>query len=424
MSAQKQILENITLQSDKQIMKKITTLARGTDHVLVNFFLDMCEEDFVCTDKKGKIFYKFIEIQNVWEICGPCDIFDMICKELPSHINHYYLPFLELALQNIDKDKKSSEVDIEKMELLINKMKGVTYMLELNKTHNSMLNLIISRSYDEKFFDKLNFRNDLLSVSNGVINLKTGKLERRKKEHYFTYYLDISYDDRVDINMWHEYFNVVFAGDLDIVDYMQYILGYCITGEMSLELLMIFWGNGSNSKSVLTNFMKKLLETKKLFSVFSRKAFSTKEESNNDELYDAQSSRLCIYSETGEGEKLNLEMIKNITGEDDISVSKKYCPSITYKPKFKIIINTNNKPDLPLDDYGTFRRLLFVPFQVTFLNKFDSRWDEDKASKGLHVEKDNKKIKELNDNLQGLLKWLVIGAQRYMQMTAFCLLKF
>ena len=44
------------------------------------------------------------------------------------------------------------------------------------------------------------------------------------------------------------------------VKYLQKILGYCLTGETNAQSFFIFWGRGSNGKSLLLNLLDKILD--------------------------------------------------------------------------------------------------------------------------------------------------------------------
>lgn len=44
-----------------------------------------------------------------------------------------------------------------------------------------------------------------------------------------------------------------------MIDYLQLLLGYSITGDVGAQILPFLWGTGKNGKSVLLDVMMKLL---------------------------------------------------------------------------------------------------------------------------------------------------------------------
>jgi putative DNA primase/helicase len=62
---------------------------------------------------------------------------------------------------------------------------------------------------------------DMLNVSNGVVNLKTGILTPHTNGQFFTYCLDVPYVPNAEIKPWEDFLASVVGGGQEIVSFLQ-----------------------------------------------------------------------------------------------------------------------------------------------------------------------------------------------------------
>ncbi len=86
----------------------------------------------------------------------------------------------------------------------------------------------------------------------------------------------------------------------------------------------------------------------------------------NTELARAKGRRFACLQEPAEDEKLNIGLMKELTGGDKIMARAIYREPIEFKPQFKMILTCNHLPNVPSDDGGTWRRLRVVEFTSKF----------------------------------------------------------
>jgi P4 family phage/plasmid primase-like protien len=287
----------------------------------------------------------------------------------------------------------------------------------MKHTHNNVcaknvLPYICSAMYDDGFYFKLNKTKHLLSVANGVIDLRCGELLERKAEHYFSYALKTEYHPERGTGKWGVYFSQVFQRDQEVIDWLQSYLGYTLTGETNLRRFVVMWGSGSNSKSVLLNFLAQLME-EKLYATLSFDDIRAKDGGSRDCLYDARDARAAVIIETSAFAKFDEEILKGGSGEDALSVSKKYKSQITFYPQFKLFICSNNKPHFDSSKQAVWDRVILLPFEVAFKEKDSPEWDDDLAAAGKMYERDQNFLKELRGDIGGFLNWCVEGAVRF-----------
>jgi putative DNA primase/helicase len=150
------------------------------------------------------------------------------------------------------------------------------------------------------------------------------------------------------------------------------IMGYCLTGQTSERCLFLFHGPlGSNGKSTVVGLLHRILggyaariptET-----IVERKGQSGRggNEASPD-LMLLRGRRLCYASESKKGQRWNLALLKDITGGDSITARELHERFTTFRPRCKLILQTNNKPTVESMDEATWKRLYLVPFDYQF----------------------------------------------------------
>ena len=191
---------------------------------------------------------------------------------------------------------------------------------------------------------------------------------------------------------------------VDLIDYIQRLFGYALTGLKEEHVLPILWGEGRNGKGTF-------LETLKL--VMGDLAHKTKAESLLDTgklkasgSADADSiafrgKRLIWASETSEGRKLNVGKIKELVGGDTLNARAPYARrSVEFEPSHLLCLITNARPYAPASDFALWERIHLIPFTVSFVD--NPKKENERAV--------NKKLPEqLKSELPGILAWLVEG---------------
>lgn len=91
------------------------------------------------------------------------------------------------------------------------------------------------------------------------------------------------------------------------------------------------------------------------------------------ELARAKGKRFACLQEPSEDEKLNIGLMKELTGGDKIMARALFKEPIEFKPQFKMILTCNHLPNVPSDDGGTWRRIRVVEFTSRFKENPDPR---------------------------------------------------
>jgi P4 family phage/plasmid primase-like protien len=138
------------------------------------------------------------------------------------------------------------------------------------------------------------------------------------------------------------------------------------------ERFHIWTGSGGNGKS-------KLLELFEMsFGDYSCKLpitlLTTKRKGSNEaqpELERTKGKRSAILQEPDEHTRLNVGLMKEMTGGDTIIARNLYEQPIEFKPQMKMILICNHLPELPYGDEATWRRVRCVEFKSKFVKDGD-----------------------------------------------------
>jgi P4 family phage/plasmid primase-like protien len=400
--------------------KCLTKIFNSGDYNIIKHFHTLEKDNIKCisSDSNG-LFFIYDNINLLWIESSIHNVITYYLKKMTCIINDHYNILNEMLLYpNITLSQK------EKLDMVLKELGNIRKKYLKCSYANTMKSLFYSLFNDEEFFDKLNRTSNLLSINKKVIDLKNGNIRDRRKTDYFSIEINITenqYND-ADIEIWDNFFKSIFVKedkrklitDNELVEYMRYYLGYCLTGECDLRSILCFYGDGSNGKSMFLELITKLLNTNnknKFYSIFDKSTFLDIKKSNCDDVYYSKYSRVVICDEFNENDEINTSLIKKISSGDEISVSGKYKSKLSFSPIFKSILASNHMMKLPADDTAVFDRLIPVFFRRRFLPSHEI--NKSKFDNGYEALRDNNLKDKLLNNMAGLLKYLVIGSIEY-----------
>ena len=253
-------------------------------------------------------------------------------------------------------------------------------------------------------FDKLPDAAFLLNCPNGTLDLRSGELRPHSRDDMLTQLCPTPFDPSATCPIWERFINAIFAGDGELISFVQRWLGYVLSGDTSIHVCPVLWGGGSNGKSVF-------LET--VFAVmggdYSGKAapdllIAKRGEAHPTGRADLRGKRLVALTETAEGARIDEPLLKELTGGDSIKARFMRQDFFEFKPTHKVCIVTNHRPHVKEGGHGIWRRLRLIPFDVRFWGEGDEPGaDHLKADKGLKA--------KLIAEAPGILAWMARGFQ-------------
>ena len=202
----------------------------------------------------------------------------------------------------------------------------------------------------------------LFNTPGGTVKLKTGEMHPHRREDYITKISAVTPAGACP--KFIEFLETIFARDQELIDYIQKVFGYSLTGDTREHALFFFHGTGANGKSVLVSTMAGILgdyHKTAPIETFVATAIA----SHPTDLAGLRGARLVTAVETEEGRRWAESKIKSLTGGDRISARFMRQDFFKFTPEFKLIIAGNHKPGLRSVDEAIRRRFHLVPFAVT-----------------------------------------------------------
>lgn len=233
----------------------------------------------------------------------------------------------------------------------------------------------------------------LLNVRNGTVDLRTGGLRPHDKLDCLTKIAPVDYHHDAEAPRWREFLEQIFAGNRDLIRYVQRCVGFSLTGRVDEHVLFLCHGSGRNGKSTFLNTLMRMLG-----SDFSMKAppdmlMSRKGEVHPTERADLFGKRFVAAVETEDGKRLAESLVKELTGGDIIRARRMKQDFFQFEPTHKIWLASNYLPIVRGQDTGIWRRLRRIPFTVTLA--------------------EGEQDKQLGDTLAaeaaGILNWALLG---------------
>lgn len=222
---------------------------------------------------------------------------------------------------------------------------------------------------DREFSNKLDNTPYLLGVKNGVVDLRTGELRRtRTPEDMISKIANVEYDPVAPTQLMESTAASLMAG-YGNPEYLQRVLGYCLTGETHEEVLFIM--TGVQAATTLLSPLKVIMAPSLYASVAglgAEGAYATQRGLGAEGMYveldrriivdrpgsgyvntDAEMAKLAggvrvaaIAGKLRPGDKLKERMIKALAGGDDIVTAD----GVTIEPRFKCLLTTDFMPEL------------------------------------------------------------------------------
>ena len=234
----------------------------------------------------------------------------------------------------------------------------------------------------------------IINTPLGSVDLRSGVMAVSNPDSFCTKITAVGPEH--DCHRWREFLGEVTDYDSDLIDYLQRIVGYCLTGSTREHALFFLYGTGGNGKSVfldtLTGILGNYARTAPM-EVFTE----SRTDRHPTELAMLQGARLVVANETEQGKRWAQSRIKGLTGGDTITARFMRQDFFEYKPKFKLVFAGNAKPKLDIVDEAMRRRFHIIPFTVQI--PMEDR-DRDLAEK-LRIE------------WSGIFAWAIEGCLQY-----------
>jgi putative DNA primase/helicase len=236
-----------------------------------------------------------------------------------------------------------------------------------------------------------------LNVQNGTVDLRTGKLRPHNPADMLTKLAPVTYDMDADCPTWLAFMDRIMASNAELIEYLQRLVGYCLTGDVSEHILPVLWGDGANGKSTLVNCVLHLLGGEYSMPAPEHLLMLRKGEQHPTETACLCGRRFIGAIETEGNRRLAESRVKMLTGGDRLTARRMREDFWDFDPTHKIWLASNHKPIIRGDDLGIWRRVKLIPFVVKIPEE----------------EQDKQLPDKLRAEMPGILMWALSGCLQW-----------
>lgn len=270
--------------------------------------------------------------------------------------------------------------------------------------------------------DEIDKKPLLLPCANGVIDLETGELRPGDPADLLVRAIPVEYHGIDVVNPdWEKFIDEIHQGDQPLVEFVQRLLGYCLTGLTTEHFIACFLGEGANGKGTLFETIREVLGelawSIEPEMILDQKNSGKSSAGPSPDIISLYGRRLAIASETDQNRKISAAKVKRLTGGDTLtgrSPHDKY--EINFAPSHKLILYTNHPPKGLAGDFGLFRRLVYLWYPLRFVDDVPAQQARDPQNAALYRPKDAALKGRLLANPSGILSWLVRGCLQWQRL--------
>ena len=237
----------------------------------------------------------------------------------------------------------------------------------------------------------------MVNLSNGTLEIKkdgTFVLREHRAADFFTYVLPYVYSKNAKCPQWHAFLDRVLP-EKEMQTLLAEYIGYCFTQNLKLEKMAVFYGTGSNGKSVCLDIITRIMGSCNVSNV-TLSALTC-----DDEKRSLIEGKLANISHESNGE-LDTAMLKQIVSGEPTEVRVLYRGTHTMTEIPKLFTSYNRLPSTE-STYGFFRRWILFPFKVTIPEE----------------EQDVDLVGKLTKELPGILNWVLVALAGLLERKAF-----
>ena len=259
---------------------------------------------------------------------------------------------------------------------------------------------------DEEFFTdttkgKINFKDY-------VYDMVTGLKIPPSPTIGFRYALEWNPDEAAICPTFDRFMKEVTCNDSSLEKLLLEYVAYIISGLPNniFEKALILVGDGANGKSVFIDVIKELLGSDAYSSV-------ALDQLDNDNHRALLVKKLANFDSDASTSKLKSSVVKKLISGDDMQAKIVYSPAFQFKNNAKLVISVNHIPKNEDHSHGIFRKLIFIPFNQTFVD--DTAKSEGKTG----IDMDRNIREKLFSEKQGIFNRVVESYKRLMYQVNF-----
>ena len=374
-----------------------------------------------CLLDNGKGMYVYDEATGLWAAAHRNRVSYMISCELPGALDRL---FARQRAEDVEAVQAADSVSLPTR-------------FENVADANAALDRLLPMITDARFADDLDAIAHVLSLADGLLDLKTLELRPRRLEDKQTLCLTTPWPaEGADLPtpLIDSFFKQLLgiqddacareedrakgrADDEGLLEFVRVLLGQAaLTGSTDAQVLTFLYGSDAgNGKTALMRLLANLLEDYALKC--ERKLITrcqpSSEGAANPAMMSLQGRRFGWCEEFGEDEVMSDERIKALTGGGKVRARQLNTPEVEFDMTTSFALASNNKPTFAHLDQAIMRRLVMIACDTLFRD--DTTEVQYDPANPRHRWRDPNIAERLGtlEGKQQLLVWLAVGARAF-----------
>lgn len=204
------------------------------------------------------------------------------------------------------------------------------------------------------------FNKNPLSIvfSNGILNLRTMKLEPHNPNQLETIKLHVNYNPDAVGPTADEFFNTATCGDVQIIQLLYEAIGYCFLKTPELHKAFLLIGEGRNGKSTYLDIIKNICGMENCTSL------DFKDLGEKFRVGMLHSKLVSLSGDISSQPLKDSDLFKRIVGGDEITIERKNAHPFNDTVFSTLMFSANTLPRTPDTTSGFYRRLCIIPFNA------------------------------------------------------------
>ncbi len=241
---------------------------------------------------------------------------------------------------------------------------------------------------------------ELLPTPSGNLHVPTGKLLPATPLLFNTNAIDFDYNPNApDPLEWLKFLDMIWSGDVDSIGCLQEFFGYCLIADTSQQKMLLLVGPKRSGKGTIARILARLVGAANVAGP------TVSSLAGPFGLQPLLNKTLAIVSDarfTGDAVGIIVERLLCISGEDTLTVDRKFLSSVTLKLLVRFMFLSNELPRMNDASGALAGRFIVLRLTQSFYGKEN-------------VQLTNKLLREL----PGILKWAIEGLKRLRQRGRF-----
>lgn len=265
----------------------------------------------------------------------------------------------------------------------------------------------------------------LFPVANGTLDLERGIKVAGKPSDLMTRRSAVVFDEHADYSEWEKILHDIctdesIPGSELIPAFLKRYFGYCLTGYVREESILIMIGPGRNGKGTILETVSEIFGPffhQVSRALFIEQKFEPPPSAASEHLYALMLKRLCIGSETNKNHRVDDGRVKELTGGNKVNFRRNFGSEEIFTPTHKLVLETNNSLAGLTKSFSLRERLVIIDFPWRYVDDIAMAEKKEPALRGRFKQKNTKLKKHLKEPefQQKVLKWMLDGCLEWQE---------